>query len=201
MYVRHLQFFHLYYTLLTLRGLISRTRAAKRQSSTADSFLPIRSPENQGVVHLLTASEIHKGKKNTDALKTIALIIDELQHVAISFQHSTASLPSVLPPEMLRRAGHRALCSNTGKCKELCKSEMGMAICVPSPMFSFNSESNKKRRLKQSCFHAPLRKPSKHRDSHVITGKVQAMRWSKSQVILSFTIYRSKQQGSQMPES
>lgn len=55
---------------------------------------------------------------------------------------------------------------------------MGMAICVPSPMFSFNSDSNKKRRLKQSCFHAPLRKPSKHRDSHVITGKVQAVRWS-----------------------
>lgn len=78
---------------------------------------------------------------------------------------------------------------------------MGMAICVPSPMFSFNSDSNKKRRLKQSCFHAPLRKPSKHRDSHVITGKVQAVRQSKSRVILSFTVYRSKQQGSQMPES
>lgn len=96
------QFFHLYYTFLILRGLISRTHAAKQQSSTADSFLPIRSPENQGVIHLLTASEVDKGKKNTDAPKTIALIIDELQHVAISFQHSTASLTSMLPPEMLK---------------------------------------------------------------------------------------------------
>lgn len=102
MYARHLQFFSLKFTFLILSGLISKTRTAKQQSSTADNFLPTRSPENEGVVHLLTASEVDKGKKNTDALKTIALIIDELQHVAISFQHSTASLPSMLPPEMLK---------------------------------------------------------------------------------------------------
>lgn len=50
-----------------------------------------------------TASEVDKGRKNLDAVKTTALIIDELQHVTISFQQSRASLPSMLPPEILKK--------------------------------------------------------------------------------------------------
>lgn len=50
-----------------------------------------------------TASEVDKGKKNLDVVKTIALIIDELQHVTISSQQSRAFLPSMLPPEILKK--------------------------------------------------------------------------------------------------
>lgn len=52
---------------------------------------------------MLTASEVDKGNKSLDAFKTTALIIDELQHVTVSFQQSRASLPSMLPPEILKK--------------------------------------------------------------------------------------------------
>lgn len=52
---------------------------------------------------MLTASEVDKGNKSLDAFKTTALIINELQHVTVSFQQSRASLLSKLPPEILQK--------------------------------------------------------------------------------------------------
>lgn len=68
---------------------------AKQKSSTADRISqPTEAQRNR---------EVDKGKKILDAVKSIALSIDKLQHVTIRFQQSRASLPSMLPPEILKK--------------------------------------------------------------------------------------------------
>lgn len=52
---------------------------------------------------MVTTSEMDKGNKSLDAFKTTALIVNELQHVTVSFQQSRASLLSKLPPEILKK--------------------------------------------------------------------------------------------------
>lgn len=107
-----------------------RLQTAKQKSSTADRILPLKSPEKEGVAHVPTASEVDKGKKNLDAVETIALIIDKLQHVTISFQQSRASLPSMLPPEILE-----LFVQKPGNARALLVRNGTGNLRVSSPMF------------------------------------------------------------------
>lgn len=72
---------------------------------------------------------------------------------------------------------------------------------VSSPMFIRPRIKRKKkqRRLKQSCFQVPLRKPSKHKDSHMTTWKsprheMEQLKW------FCPLLFRNNQQWSQMPK-
>lgn len=93
---------------------------------------------------MLTASEVDKGKKNLDAVKAIALIIDKLQHVAVSFQQNRASLPSMLPPEILKKGRTQSSLFKNQEIQELYWSEVGLGICASSPMFITHRIKRKK---------------------------------------------------------
>lgn len=122
-----------------------RLQTAKQKSSTADRILPLKSPEKEGVAHVPTALEVDKGKKNLDAVETIALIIDKLQHVTISFQQSRASLPSMLPPEILKKGMTQSSLFKNQEMQELCWSEMGLGIYVSPPPCLLGPELKEKK--------------------------------------------------------
>jgi len=73
------------------------------------------------------------GKKNLDAVKTIAPIIDKLQHVTVRFQQSRAYLPSMLPPEILKKCMTQSSLFKNQEMQELCWSETGLGIYVSPP--------------------------------------------------------------------
>lgn len=82
---------------------------------------------------MLTASEVDKGNKSLDAFKTTVLIINELQHVTVSFQQSRASLLSKPPPEILKKGlTQSSLFKKSGNARAYW-AEMGLGIYVSPP--------------------------------------------------------------------
>lgn len=137
---------------------------------------------------MLTASEVDKGKKNLDTVKAIAPIIDELQHVAVSFQQSRASLPSMLPPEILKEGRTQSSLFKTRKCKSFTGQKQDWEFASSHPCLLHPELKGKKKEAEtellsgtpQKTFQAQGQPRDQLEKSKTCNGKAQ--------VILSFAV-------------